>query len=296
MRLAAILLTHERPDALALALAGMARQSLLPAEVIVTEDGESAATRACVERAAAGFPVRLVHLTQPHRGPRMSAARNRAVAAARGDYVLFLDGDQLPHRHLVADHAAVARAGCFVQGSRALAGPRLTARLLAGGTLPGPLAPDLRRRRNLLRLAPLRRLLARRRRSPRGIKSCNLAFWRDDLLRLNGFDEEMAGWGLEDGELCARATHLGLWRRDLRLGGGVVHLWHGPPAVLAGDNPNWRIYRETLRAARTRCDRGIDGHRGLLLAAPPDLREGAGARGAADQAAPETAAGAPAPP
>jgi glycosyltransferase involved in cell wall biosynthesis len=261
MRVSVIAITHERPDALALLHQGLARQSLPADEVIVAEDGASAATRACILRAGPSFPSRLVHLTQAHEGPRMSRARNLGLAAATGDYVVLLDGDQVPSRHFVADHAAFARPGCFAQGSRALAGPRATARLLERGGLDLPLlTPNLDRRRHLLRIPRLWWLFSRPNQSPRSLKSCNLAFWRQDLVRLNGFEERMWGWGLEDLELCARAYHLGLWRRNLRLGAGVIHLWHGPPGRLRDDNPNWPVYRDTLATKRIRAVVGLDGH------------------------------------
>jgi glycosyltransferase involved in cell wall biosynthesis len=267
MRLTVIAITHERPDALALLLRGLARQSRPADQVIVTEDGESPATRACVERDAARLPSGVVHLTQPHHGPRMSRARNRGLAAATGDYVVFLDGDQIPSRHFVADHAAFALPGHFTQGSRVLAGPLATAWLLGRGALDLSLVtPDLDRRRHLLRAPALWRLFARPNRSERSLKSCNLAFWREDLERLNGFEERMRGWGLEDLDLCARAYHLGLWRRDLRLGAGVIHLWHGPPGLLTDDNPNWPAYRETLATRRVRAVDGLDGHRAAAAA------------------------------
>lgn len=59
-------------------------------EVIVVDDGSSDGTPAV----AAGFATRGVRLLcQPNRGA--SAARNLALAAARGDYVQFLDADDL---------------------------------------------------------------------------------------------------------------------------------------------------------------------------------------------------------
>jgi glycosyltransferase involved in cell wall biosynthesis len=272
VRLSVIAITHARPDALALLLAGLARQSLPADEVIVSEDGEAPETRACVARAAPGFPGRLLHLAGPHRGPRMSLVRNRGLAAATGDYVVFIDGDEIPSRHFLADHAAFALPGHFTQGSRVLAGPRATARLLERRALDlSPFEPDLDRRRHLLRLPALWSLFARPNRSERGLKSCNLAFWREDLLRLNGFEERMEGWGLEDLDLCARAYHLGLWRRNLRLGAGVIHLWHGPPGRLTDDNPNWPAYRETLATRRIRSVRGLDGHLATGAAAAPAL-------------------------
>ena len=149
--------------------------------------------------------------------------------------------------------------------------------MLAEGRLDVPLlAPGLERRRHALRALWLWKLVNRRHRSQRGVKSCNFAFWRDDLLALNGFNEAMTGWGLEDGELAARAYNRGLWRRDLRLGGAVAHLWH-PPTSLADENPNWSIYRETVARRLIRCDRGLDAHLEELRDPLPDLR-GATAR------------------
>lgn len=260
MRLSVVVLTCERPDALRLVLKGLARQHTPPCEVVVSEDGLSAETRACVEQLRPELPVPLHHVTQEHRGPRMSRARNRGVARAGGEYVVFLDGDMVPGRHFVADHAAFARPGSFVQGSRVLAPEELTRRMLAAGLVDVPLlAPGLGRRRHLLRVPLLRDLWGRPHRRRDGAKSCNFAFWREDLVKLNGFNEGMEGWGLEDAELVQRAFHLGLWRRDLRMGGAAVHLWH-PPHVLGGDNPNWAVIRDVEAGGVVRCERGLADH------------------------------------
>jgi hypothetical protein len=260
MRLSVVVLTFERPDALALVLRGLSLQRTLPLEVVVTEDGAGEETRACVERARASFPVELIHLTQQHAGPRMSRARNRGIAAARGDYLVFLDGDMVPGRHLVTDHRDFARPGAFAQGSRALASEACTRALLATGrVVVSPLARGLSRRRHLVRAPLFRDAWGRPHRRRDGAKSCNLAFWRADLLSLNGFNEGMEGWGLEDAELVQRAFHLGLFRRDLRMGAAAVHLWH-PPHALAADNPNWAVLREVEAQRVVRCPRGLSDH------------------------------------
>ncbi|HTN54066.1 MAG TPA: glycosyltransferase [Anaeromyxobacter sp.] len=260
MRVSVVVLTYERPDALALVLRGLARQAAPPAEVVVSDDGSGPSTRAVVEAVAGAFPGKLAFVTEEHRGARMSYARNRGIAATTGDYVIFLDGDVIPGRHFVADHVELARPGCFVQGSRVLADERVTRELLATGRLDvRPWERGLERRRNALRVAPLRRLWARPNRSSRGAKSCNLAFWRSDLVAMNGFNEEMEGWGLEDDELVERALRLGLRRRSLRMGGVVVHLWHPQRAPDPG-TPNRPIYERTLAGKEYRCARGLDGH------------------------------------
>ena len=47
-------------------------------------------------------------------------------------------------------------------------------------------------------------LASSERADPKYVKSCNQGYWRADLLRTNGFDERMQGWGREDDELAAR--------------------------------------------------------------------------------------------
>jgi glycosyltransferase involved in cell wall biosynthesis len=275
MRVSAVVVTYNWPQALALALHALARQSVLPDEVIVTDDGSRADTRDLLAATARNYPTRLVHLWQPDDGARMSRARNRGVAAATGDYVVFLDGDMLAHRDFIADHRAFARRGCFVQGSRVLTGERCTQRLLAEKQLDvGFFTPDIERRRHTLRLPVLARAYARPHMREGGIKSCNWGFWRDDLLALNGFNEAMTGWGREDNEMALRAFHMGLRRRDLRFSGLAAHLWHATRKNLV-DNPNDAVLADTRASGVVRSALGLDRHLAEFATPPADLRDGA---------------------
>ena len=272
MLLSLVVLTCDRPDALELVLRGVARQRVAPCEVIVSEDGASRGTLACIERLRSRMPAPLVHLTQERRGRGACRARNRGIAVASGDYVVFLDGDMVPGPDFVADHAAFARRGCFAQGSRVLLPERLTRELLETRRIDVSFyEAGLERRRHLFRSPPLRDLWGRAHRRRGGVKSCNLAFWRDDLAALGGFEETLLGWGLEDAEIAQRAFHLGLWRRDLRMGAVALHLWH-PPSVLREDNPNWGVVREVERTGRVRSRRG--------LGPDPEVRQTDGGRAA----------------
>lgn len=275
MDVSAIVTTYNWPEALALVLAGMARQSRLPDEVIVADDGSRGDTRALLEATARGFPVPLRHHWQEDTGFRAARSRNRAIAAARGDYVLLLDGDMVPHREFVADHLRHAQPGSFVQGSRVLTTPALSQRMLREGIIDLDIfTPQLQRRRNLLRSTLLARLNLRRTagRPPRAIKTCNQGWFRADLLRINGFDERMEGWGREDSELAWRAWHAGIMPRHLRFAALAWHLYH-PERHEDGESPNDRYLRETRETRRTWAERGIDQHLAEFAAHPlPDLR------------------------
>ncbi len=74
-----------------------------------------------------------------------------------------------------------------------------------------------------LPLGPLRRL---RRKAWEGARSCNMAVWRADLDKVDGFDADYSGWGKEDSDLIVRLLHAGVRRKDGTFATGVIHLWH----------------------------------------------------------------------
>jgi GT2 family glycosyltransferase len=277
MRISVAVITYNWPQALERVLRALAQQTELPHEVIVTDDGSGPATRELLLHLARDYPTRLVHLWQPDQGARMSRARNRAIAAAQGDYIVLLDGDMVPERHFIADHRAFARRGCFVQGSRVLTDAAMAQRMLDGtepASVPGFFSRGIERRRHTLRMPWLARCAARQGVRERGIKSCNMAFWRDDLLRVNGFNETMIGWGREDTELAARAFHAGLLRRDLRFGALATHIYHATRKHDQRDNPNDRILHATRVQRLFRCRVGVMQHLRAFAVPPPDLRCG----------------------
>jgi glycosyltransferase involved in cell wall biosynthesis len=228
-----------------------------------------------LEATARDFPAPLRHSWQEDDGFRAARSRNRAIAGARGEYVLLLDGDMLLHPEFIADHLRAAKPGCFVQGSRVLTTAELSAKLLAErGASIAWYAHGIERRRNALRLPWLSDLHLRRSErnpSPRGIKTCNQGWWREDLLALNGFDERMVGWGREDDELAARALHSGLRCRQLRFAGLAYHLYH-PERHQDGASRNDIYLQETREKQSTRAALGIDQHLHEFVGGLPDLR------------------------
>lgn len=98
-----------------------------------------------------------------------------------------------------------------------------------------------------------------------------MAFWRDDLIHVNGFNEAMTGWGREDTELVIRAFHAGLFRRDVRFSALATHLYHRTRKHVI-NNPNDRIVDETRARELTRCEKGLEAHLAEFIVPPADLR------------------------
>jgi glycosyltransferase involved in cell wall biosynthesis len=94
-----IVTTYEWPAALDLTLKSIARQSVAPGELIVADDGSGPETARVVERWRGRLRAPLLHLWQPHEGFQLARSRNRAIAAATGEYLIVVDGDMVLHRH-----------------------------------------------------------------------------------------------------------------------------------------------------------------------------------------------------
>jgi glycosyltransferase involved in cell wall biosynthesis len=230
-----ILTTYQREDALDAVLRALSRQTDRAFEVIVADDGSGPSTRAVVERRVAQADIPIRHVWQEDRGFRLAEIRNRAIRASNGSYCIVLDGDCIPRPNFIAVHRRLAEPGWFVTGNRVLMSRELTERVLAQGGeaecygLQEWIA--LRRRGRINRLAPLLSLPLgplRRLRSGawRGARACNLAVWRRDLDRVDGFDASYNGWGLEDSDLLIRLLRAGIRRKDGNFATGVLHLWH----------------------------------------------------------------------
>jgi glycosyltransferase involved in cell wall biosynthesis len=106
-----VVAAYNEADHIAGLLDSLRRQTLLPREVIVADDGSRDDTSAIAEHRGA----RVLRL--PHRGP--AVARNRGARAAVGDVLVFLDGDMAcaPRflERLVAPIAAGHAVGTFTR-------------------------------------------------------------------------------------------------------------------------------------------------------------------------------------
>lgn len=261
--------TYNWPQALALVLAAVRQQTMLPQEVLIADDGSGSDTRALIEREARTFPVPLVHVWHEDRGFRAAAIRNQAIAQSRGDYVVQIDGDIVLHPGALAAHAAWARRGSFVQGSRALLTEARTAELLRTGLVPlGPFARGVERRLNAWYAPWLAGMSRGTRDTIERIRGCHIAFWRDDLLRVNGYDEAYEGWGREDSDLTLRLGNAGIVRRNLKFAAVAFHLWHRQQSRDAFDRNSERL-AQARREGRVRAQRGLEQYLAPNTQPPP---------------------------
>jgi glycosyltransferase involved in cell wall biosynthesis len=269
MLISVVVTTYNRPDALAAVLRSLGKQDDRQFEVVVADDGSRGDTEDVVKRAQAAFPAPLSHVWQEDTGFRAAAVRNRATARARGDYVIYLDGDCIVRRHFVRAHRDLAETGWCVTGGRVLLSEAFTRAVLADGTAVedwsvasaaiAAVQGKINRAMSLPRLplGPLRKLGAHRWQRLRG---CNFSAFRADIERVNGFDECFQGWGFEDSDFAARLIESGVRLKNGRLATNVYHLWHSESDRTA-HNENWQRLQARINARETRAQVGLDQYR-----------------------------------
>ncbi|WP_196940229.1 glycosyltransferase family 2 protein [Sphingobacterium pedocola] len=225
-----IVSTYNWPEALEKCIQRVLKQTHLPNEILIADDGSGDATQEAIKRLKQDSPIPIVHIWHPDNGFRLSAIRNKAIAQARYDYIIQIDGDILIDDEFIKDHLALAKKNAFLCGSRVLLTQAYSKQLLNQSAVEKlnrfkfPLGSIL----NSLRIPLLSRIMADRykKNKPRALRGCNMSFWKKDLINVNGYNESIQGWGSEDAELAIRLMNSGVKKRFVKFGAIAYHIFH----------------------------------------------------------------------
>jgi len=227
MRVSLIITTYNRPDALLLVLRSIETQVSKPIEIIIADDGSTNDTKEVVTSFQEKSDIRVIHSWQEDNGFRAAKSRNKAITKATGEYIILVDGDMILHPKFIEDHINNAESGYFVQGSRVLLAQNRTKIVLNNSDMDFSFTSSgLKNRKNAIHSNSLSRLFSNKKNTLRGIKSCNLAFFKQDCISVNGFNNEFEGWGREDSEFIMRLLNSGINRKNVRFNAIQFHLWH----------------------------------------------------------------------
>ena len=88
-------------------------------------------------------------------------------------------------------------------------------------------------------------------------RGCNFSCWKEDFILVNGYNEEMVGWGLEDTEISARMLNNNIYKKQLKFIAITYHLDH-PVQNKEGFNVNKSILKEVIKLKIKKCLNGVN--------------------------------------
>lgn len=259
-----IITTYNWPQALRLSVESVWTQTVLPKEIIIADDGSKDETRETIDQLRKQSPIPIIHVWQPDEGFQLSKIRNRGIAAASSEYIIFIDGDCILEPHFIEDHIYYAQHGRCVCGPRVKLVSSATAKFLETGSYVLPrffLSPKIRFGYNIYAIR--NRWLCNRLAYEVGnlqirvkLLGCNMAFWKSDAIRINGFDEGYSSWGWEDHDFGLRLRRSGVLLKCIKHAALLYHLYHKKRSQNAKDTAE--LYQQCIESGQFRAEKGLD--------------------------------------
>ena len=258
MKCSLVITTYNFKEALEVVLLSILKQTIYPNEIIIADDGSGDDTRQLINKFVSQCKLPIIHSWQEDDGFRAAASRNKAIAKASYAYIILIDGDMILHRDFIKDHLFNAQKGYFIQGSRVLLKEDKSQEVLKKKvTTFSFFERGLDNRKNAIKFKLLTNILSYGTKKLRGIKTCNISFFREDCMSVNGFNEDFVGWGREDSEFVIRLMNKKIFRKNIKFSAIAYHIYHNESSKKTLDK-NDAILENTFSKKLIFCQNGID--------------------------------------
>lgn len=238
-------------------LAGLEQQSLKDFEVILADDGSNEQTIAQINHYIKQSRLQIRHLWHEDKGFRKTTILNQAIQAAASEYLIFVDGDCVPHPEYVRAHVEHRQRGTVLSGRRVNISQHLTSwltpeRIRAGAlgtsftlrTIWDSLTGETRDAEKGIYL-PSKAFEKVFPQNFRGLLGCNFSLYKQDLLDINGFDERYQAPAVgEDTDPELRLRWAGKKFKSVKNYAIQYHLYH---RKLDRPNQNQQILAQVLK-------------------------------------------------
>jgi glycosyltransferase involved in cell wall biosynthesis len=265
--LSLVIAVYKNIPALDLILRGLERQSLRDFEVIVAEDNDGLEMKHFIENAQKQYPFTIKHISQPDNGFQKDKALNKAVAASDSNYIVFIDGDCIPHRHFLKAHFEHREKGIALFGRRVMLSEKFSNSLNAAIQEVNTTNKGIIDKIDIFNLcvSGCKRMdcafyipiLPTPIQTKTGIWGCNWSIHKEDLIAVNGFDEDYVkpGFG-EDTDIEARLFQIGIKLKKIKYQAIQYHLFH--PENYADTLENEALMKKKREAGIIFCKHGLN--------------------------------------
>ena len=232
---AIIISTYNQPEWLRKVLIGYEEQSFKNFEIIIADDGSTTETEAVVKQFKEVSTLTISHIWQEDKGFRKTKILNKALQKTQAPYVIFTDGDCIPRADFVATHIKLKKVKHFLSGGYFKLSKNISVAIsdddirtqrcfdkvwllnkgLKNNFKTNKLTASGFKERFLNRITPTKATF----------DGMNVSVWKNDIIKVNGFDERME-YGGEDRELGERLMNRGIKPIQIRYSAICLHLDH----------------------------------------------------------------------
>lgn len=257
MKITLVISVYKDVPALRAVLKSVLRQKEKEVEVIVSQDCEDP----CFDDLLAEFSTKLnlVHLQQPDNGFLKNKLLNRVIQCAKSDKLAFIDGDCVLHPRFLDQYVKHIIPNRMCIGRRVDLDGKTSTMLKSGKkVVPSFLNMVLNKTTRVEEalFLPNKKQKAGARINCLG---CNMGWHKDDLLRLNGFDEDYVNPGFgEDTDIEYRGKLAGMTAFSMRFKAIQFHLFHERPGREPEVSISKALFESRKGRADFRCQNGIE--------------------------------------
>ncbi len=229
---------YNKIDYLKLILAGFERQTFKSFEIIIADDGSGQKVINEIEQFSRKISYKLSHVWQDDKGFRKNKILNKCVTISSSDYIIFIDGDCIPHSEFVNEHFINRRKQFCLTGRRVNLSKKYTALLTAENVKEGLIEKETIKiiidgilgesfdveKGFYFKKEFLRKYFNKKN---RGLLGCNFSIHKEDILKVNGFDERYEAPSIgEDTDVQFRLEQIGIRIKSLNNIAVQYHLYH----------------------------------------------------------------------
>jgi len=259
---------YNKIEVLKLVLSGFERQTLKNFEIIIADDGSNDLVVDELKQIIAGCAMIIKHIWHTDKGWQKNIILNKAIVEASADYIIFIDGDCIPHRHFIKEHVLAKHKNQVLTGRRVLLSRRvsesLTSKMVRRGYLENALVPWMIIERFFgqgqftenafyFKFEWIRNRINKKNKRLLG---SHFSLHKEDLQAVNGFDERyLLPYVGEDTDLEYRLRLNGCKFKHLKHLAIQYHVYH---ARLECNETNLEIFNDNKKRATAYTPFGIN--------------------------------------
>lgn len=249
---------YNRPEALELLLLSLINQTVLPNEIVIADDGSREDIKKMIAVFRKKLSIPIIHVWQEDIGNRKPTILNKAIAQSKYDYIIQIDGDIIMNKHFIEDHLNFSEKGVYLFGSRVNTLNLILENIHKNKTLYfNFFSKGIQRRTRTIRIPFLMTFSKKVKQRSSKLRGCNLSYWKKDLIKINGYNENLVEAWREDSEMIERMHNTGIEGKRLKFAGIAYHLYHKSQSQKQ-ISINLAIEKETIEKKLKFTDKGIN--------------------------------------